>query len=153
MKITVEVSDFYLDSENGDDLEASLKDYVKKEVLNQIYKTIEKKVEEQITRRVKEEVEQKLTRFINKTIEDLIANESLVMSGKTIPIAEYIKNQFVSNSGWGSPTETLKKLATQYGAELKARYDLQFASHVVAKLNEQGMLKADIAKMLTETKS
>ncbi len=146
MKITIDVSDFYLNNE--DDLETNLKIFVIDKVTNSIYKSIEKKIEDQIERRVKDEVDQKLSRFINKTIEDLIATENIIKDGKSISIADHIKNVFQNTNGWNNSTDAIKKLATQFGSELKARYDLQFASHVVVKLNEQGMLKEEVAKML-----
>lgn len=146
MKITVDISEFYLSEDK--ELEQGLRDYVVSEVKHQIYKSIEKRVEEHIERRVKDEVEKNLALFINKTISELIATENIVRDGKQISISEHIKKQFESSYGWNSPNEAIKKLAEQFGKELKARYDLQFASHVVAKLNEQGMLKEDIAKIL-----
>lgn len=151
MKITIDVSEFYLGEDT--DLEQGLKDYVSGQVIKHIFKSIEKRVEEHIERRVKDEIEQKLSRFINKTIEDLIATESIIRDGKTTTIADHIKNQFQNGYGWNNPQEAIKKLADQFGKELKARYDLQFASHVVAKLNEQGMLKDDIAKLILESNS
>lgn len=149
MKITIDVSEFYLGEET--DLESGLKDFIIKEVIFRIFNSIETRIEEHIERRVKNEVEQKLTFFINKTITDLIDTENIVVGGKSVRIVDFIKERFVNNSGWSSPQESIKKLAQEFGKELKSRYDLQFASHVVAKLNEQGMLKEDIAKILLST--
>jgi len=150
MKIEINVSDFYLCED--DNLESGLKDYIKKEVIRQIYASIDKKVEEHVTRRVKDEVEQKMSLYINKKITELVASEKIIKDSKEVLIEDYIKTVFQNSSGWNNPTDTIKKLAEQFGKELKARYDLQFASHVVAKLNEQGMLKDDVAKMLLPSK-
>ncbi len=147
MKFTVNLEDFNLEEE---DLTVSIQEHVKKEVIRQIWDSIKLKVEEHITRKVKDEVEKTMLLHINKTIQELCLTENLVMNGKVIPIAEYIKNQFVNNSGWNNPQDILKKLANQFGIEMKARYDLQFAAQIVAKMSEIGILKEDIAKTLLE---
>jgi hypothetical protein len=118
MKITVDVSDFYFDEDN---FENSFKDYIIKDVVSQVNKAIEKKVEDHITRTVKNEIEQKLIYKINKQIDEIIATETIEVDKKQIPFSEHIKNRFLYNSGWSSPQEALKKLADQFGNELKKR--------------------------------
>ena len=150
MKFTVEVEEFWLEEK---ELEKGLQDYVIKDVIIQINEAMKKKIEEQITMRVKEEVEKTMYRRINAIIEETIKTEDVfVRQGETIKIVDYIKKQFLDNSGWSNPTETIKKLAKEFGQELKNRYDLMFASQIVAKMNENGLLKEGAAKYLLEDK-
>jgi anaerobic ribonucleoside-triphosphate reductase len=146
MKVTIDISDFYLDE--GEELESSLKQFIIRECVQQINKSIEKKVEDHITRTVKNEIEQKLTYKINKQIEEIIATETIKVDGKEQPFNEYIKYKFQYSSGWSSAQGALESLAKRFGEELKKRYDMLFASQIVSKLHENGMLKEDVAKLL-----
>ena len=65
-------------------------------------------------------------------------------------LKEYILYQIQNNTGWNSPNENIKKLAQKFGEEMKNRYDLLFASQLVAKMNENGLLKEDVAKKLLD---
>lgn len=42
--------------------------------------------------------------------------------------------------------------AKDFGKEMKERYDLLFASQLVAKMSETGLLKEDVAKLLLPNK-
>lgn len=150
MKITVEVSEFYLDEDLN--LEESLKNNVKNEVLKAIQKSIHDKVEDQITRQVKIQIEKKLLKTIDKEISANIDNGIIKQNGKEVKIVDYIKDLFQNSHGWNSPTDKIKLLSKQFGEELKARYDLTFASHIVARLNDNGMLKDGVAKLIIEDK-
>lgn len=145
MKFTVEVSDFYLEEEN---LEQGLQDRIRHDVLLQIQQSIKDKVEEQITRKVKLEIESKLSIMITETIDKLIATENIKVSNEDISIQDHVKSLFIKNSGWQTPHDTIKRLAEKFGNELKQRYDLAFATHVVSKLSDNGLLKDDVAKLL-----
>jgi hypothetical protein len=146
MKFTVEVSEFYL-GEDGE-IETQLREYVIRDVISQINKSIESKVEEHITRRVKDEVEKNLIYMMNKKIADCIATEQITVSGKKVSIESHIRGIFETNHGWNNPNDAMKKLADTFAKELKARYDIGFASHIVAKLHENGLLKEEAAKIL-----
>lgn len=148
MKFTVEVSDFYLNKEG--DIEHGLRDHVINSVVTQIEKSIESKVEEHITRRVKDEIEKNLALMMNKKIAECIATEQITRDGKKVSIEAHIRTIFETSHGWNNPTDTMKKLAEQFAKELKQRYDIGFASHIVAKLHEQGLLKEEAAKILLQ---
>lgn len=151
MKFTIEVEDFWLDSDSG--LEPALKNHVIREVVNQINNQIKKKVEDHITTEVKKQVEEKFYVRMNQLIKEVIETEKIKSgynNGELITIQQYLKQQFENNHGYRSPDSVIKDLASKFGNDLKARYDLLFASQLVAKLNENGMLKEDIAKLLLE---
>ena len=152
MKFTIEVEDFYLDGE--DSLEANLKDYIKRDVVSQIEKNIRTKVEDQIQREVHLEVEKTFVRKIRDAVTEIVGTEKIKGSnGVEITLSDYIKNKFQNNTDWRSPDDTIKALAKKFGDEMKARYDLLFASQIVQKLHENGLLKEDVAKKLLENNS
>lgn len=47
-----------------------------------------------------------------------------------------------------SMEKLIKSLAKDFANEMKERYDLLFASQLVAKMSETGLLKEDVAKLL-----
>lgn len=151
MKIQVEIDDFYLD---GEDIEQSLKNFILQECVQKISKSIEKKIDDQIERQVKLLIEKSLSnKIIQKATEfiDKGTVKSRNDSSKMVSIEEYIRQEFEYNSGWSSHKESIKRIAENYGKDLKQRSDLLFASQIVAKLGENGLLKENVAKMLLET--
>jgi hypothetical protein len=151
MKFTVEVSDFYLDEEG--DIESQLKQFVIKDVVSQIQKSIESKINDAITLEVKDQVSKSLYRNIQKIVTEVISEGKI--KGKNsrdglVTIEEYIRLDIENNNGYYSPKEQIEKLAKQFGDDLKKRYDLLFASQIVAKLNENGFLREDAIKMLLQ---
>lgn len=147
MKFIIEVQDFYLD---GEDLQHALTEKIKNDVAFEIQKSIASKVEEHITRKVKAEVEERMYRFMNVAIEDIIQKEKLKYDNKEMTLVEYIRNVFSNRNHWQNADESIKKSADKFGKEMKDRYDLLFASQLVAKLNNEGMLKEDVAKLLLD---
>lgn len=154
MKFTIEIDEFWLDSES--ELEPALTKHIIDNVVSQIEKSIEKRVEDHITIKVKAEIESKMYRFMNLTIEQIITTEKIKVEesyGKPkveMTLTEYIKKQFQENSGYRSPHETITALAKKFADEMKNRYDLLFASQIVAKMNNNGLLKDEVAKLLVE---
>ena len=151
MKFKIEVDDFWMDS--GSELAPELKTYIINEVVNNIYKKIEKKVEEQINLEVKRMVVDTLYNKTSLIISKVIKTEKVkgrYSGDPMVTIEEHIKEKFLNDSGWSNPNEVIKGLAKEFAAELKQRYDIAFATHIVAKINEQGLLKEEIAKLLIE---
>lgn len=152
MKITVEFDDFWMNGD--DDLSEKLNEYVSDEVTREIWKKIEQKVESQITVQVTKKIEAQLFRKGQSIVKKLIETEKIKSPSHSVgengycTLEEFIKYNFESNSGWNSPNETIKKLAKGFASEMKSRYDLLFASQLVAKMNESGLLKEDVAAKL-----
>lgn len=148
INVTVDLDDFWADEES---LTHAIESNIKFQVLEEIDAKIKDKVDTHITRKVSEEIEKNMYRQMNSFIADFIKTgevKSSHNSSKMVSIEEFIKEKFVYSSGWGSPDETIKKLAEKFSLEMKNRYDLLFASQLVAKMNESGLLKKDVAKIL-----
>ncbi len=149
-KFKVDLEDFYLDYE--DELEPSLKKYITNSVVQSINKSIADKVDKAITKEVSAQVEKSLYRKIQKLVAEIIKTEKIKSYGSKEPatIEEYIKLSLKNTHTWSNPTDQIKKIAEAFGKELKARYDVLYASQIVAKLSDNGLLKDDAIKMLLE---
>jgi hypothetical protein len=151
MKITIDLKDFWLDSDSNL-LETELKKYITRSVRDEIFASIKYLIETEITNKVKESIEKDMIKKIGKIVDETIKNETLpwnYSSDPRVTIPEHIKNLFIKDGRhWSSPNEQIKKLGEVFANQMKERYDLQFASQLVAKMNENNMLKDDIAKVL-----
>jgi hypothetical protein len=147
MKFTIEINEFWLEE---DELETALQSKITTDVVALIEKSIQKKVEDHITIKVKAEIEARMYRFINLAIEQIISTEKIKMDGKEYTLTDYIKKEFTDRSGYRSPHETITNLAKKFSDEMKNRYDLLFASQLVAKMNNNGLLKDEVAKLLID---
>ena len=158
MKFTVEVEDFYLEE---DELSVSLQTLIKHDIANQINALIKDRVKSLIDAEIRQEVETKLEVRVSTLINEVSANVKIKGRYSTDPemsIAEYIKFKFnevdIKSKTSEKLEDDLKKLVKAQSEktvlELKNRYDVLFATQIVQKLNEQGMLKENVAKILLE---
>lgn len=150
MKFTVEVEDFWIEDGN---LSEQLEKYVTRDVVAQISRSIESKVQTQITKKIEELVKKSLNDEIAKNIEAVMKEGKigrLNRSSEQVTFEEYVRECLSYTGGWMTFQETVKKIAVDYSNELKKRYDILFASQVVAKMSENGLLKEDAVKLLLE---
>ena len=153
MKYTIEVEDFWLDSES--DLEPSLCNHITREVVNQIWKKIEDKVDSQITKIVGKAIEESLqARIEDKVSKTVESGEVILNNGTSGKIENYVLEKFDRHAkGWASANKKIEELAGEYAKEMKNRYDLLFASQIVSKMKDNGFLDKDVAdKLLSEGK-
>lgn len=151
MKITVELDEFWMHDEQ--DLSTELKEYVKNKVLKEVSDYIKNKVDTQITMQVKEEVEKHMYKQINEFIANTISTgkvKGLVSPYELVSLEEFIKQKFEKETGWNSFDSKIKEIAQKHATDMKSRYDLLFASQLVAKMSENGLLKKDAAKLLLD---
>ena len=150
INVTIDLDDLWTD-ESSISEEISME--IKRKVLDEIWSKIKPAVEEQITRATKNEIEKTYCGKINTFIDEFFETGELKNprnSSEKISLKEYILYQIENSTGWNSPNENIKKLAQQFGNDMKNRYDLLFASQLVAKMNENGLLKEDVAKKLLD---
>lgn len=163
MKFTIELNEFWLD-EDSDYLENEIKSYIIKQVTQSVYGEIKNKVEDQITRQIKETIEntmyKKATLYMDECFQKAVLPTNVYENGRTVKkdltLEEYVINKFKKDSGWASPNDKIEKLAKQFaekfGQEIKDRYDLLFATQIVRKLDKEGLLKDNVAKLILENK-
>ena len=153
MYLKIDLEDFWLDEDQ--DIESGLKNYVINKTVQNIWDKIKKKVSESIDLIVKKAVEKSLYAKINKLADEIlkieqVKNPDMYGDNKNeyISIVDYIKYKYVKKSGWDSPDKRIEKLAEEFAKEIKDRYDLMFASQLVAKMHNNGLLKEDVAKLI-----
>jgi hypothetical protein len=154
MKFTVDVKNFYL--REDDDLKIGLTRYIISKITEEIWKRVQSKVEDSVNKAIKGRVENLLDKRIESETARLIQIGKIVnkdYNGKPtgeVTLEQFIKERFLANSGWSTPQGVISDIAKKFGQELKARYDVAFATQIVIKLNEQGMLKENVAKLLLQ---
>lgn len=149
IELKIDISEFYQNENSGFD--EAFKSGVIREAVNQVKKLLETKIDDQINRVVKEQVNKTYCAKISKLVSEQLKTRKL--KGKysndgEITLEKWIEEEFTRSSGWNSPKDHLDKLAKKFSDEMKNRYDLLFASQIVAKLEGQGLLKEDVAKLL-----
>lgn len=148
MKITVEVEDFYM--EEGD-LSTELQKYVTQEAVRQISASIKTQTDALINSSVKQAVTDTVQPSINEQVNKLLVTGEIKKhnySNETTTIEQFVKEAFEKGDALNSIKSHIEKLSKNFAEDMKKRYDLAFASQIVIKLNEQGMLKDDVAKIL-----
>lgn len=146
MKFTVEVEDFWLDEE---ELSDALTTRVKNDVVYAIKESIKEQVNTLMDKIVKEEITSQLEPRIRVLMEEFLSNGMVrdrYNSSTSLTIPEFLAKNFEANND--NILKYIKQESERQGADLKRRYDLLFASQIVAKINEQGLLKEDVARLL-----
>ena len=146
MKIEINVSDFYLDENSS--LEEGLKSYVKNEAIAAIFGKIKEKIEIEIKQVVEAHVLANLSSEIAKAVQEGTIKKQ--QDDNPITITEYVKECVLNStaSSWKSFDRTIEEVAKKFCDEIRKRYDLNFASNIVAKLIDNKLIKEDAVKML-----
>lgn len=154
MKLKVDLDDFYLDEE--DDLVPAIKDFV----VNKITSTIWDRVEEKIKQKILDLCNENIQKIINEKIETYlteILNKEMIKknrwSDELVSLQEYVSiafNEDFDNDYRRILERIVEGKAKDICEEIKKRYDLLFASQLISKMNDQNMLKEDIAKLILD---
>jgi hypothetical protein len=148
MKFTVDLDDFYLDSESGA-IEEELKKHIISSVVSQIEKNIAKKIDDEIARCVKHTVENVCLKKISGEVARIIEIGEVTFDRKKTTIEDVVKSIFESNIGYNNTLEKIKEIAKKWGDEIKMRYDRLFAIHIVEQMKKNDLLKEEkIAELL-----
>lgn len=153
MKFTVEIEDFWCDEDTN------IEDELKSSIINSVVHKIKADIKDAIDTQIREVVQQQIL--------DNMATE-IAMVTRSVVNTETVKNPYNSNErvtikdlvvktveqkggGWANPIKELEKYAHKHMEQIKSHYDFLFASSIVKKMAEQGMLKDDnIAKLMKE---
>lgn len=153
--VTVDLSDFYSEEDEktfSEQIKCEIFRQVKYDVLASFKETMKDEFTKQVIEVVREEKEE----FIVSVLKELVVDSKIKK--------RYNSNELISVRDWiiedlnrtylsdGSLKDYLnketKKTTENIISTLKERYDMLFASQIVSKLNENGMLKDDVAKLL-----
>lgn len=142
--------------EDNSFLEA-IKHSIRQDVVSQVLAEWRKSCAEGFGTEIRRAVEAMQDGFLSATLQALVEEKTIPgnrfsMEGEKVSIIDVMRTQLSRYFVDRNIDERLAKIARDHGekmsAELKARYDMLFASQLVSKLNENGMLREDVAKLL-----
>ena len=148
LKVTIEVPEKWI--EKGEIQEALRNDIINKVSIKLMGELSEKHIKS-IEDAARKKVEERFSVFADAETRDFIEYglvSSYNNSSKKITVKEYIADRFNNSNAYNSQRSLIEKLAKEYSIEMKNRYDMMFASQLVIKLNEQGMLKEGVFESL-----
>lgn len=152
MKITIDVSEFWIEEEA---LESGLKASITNDVIDAIRTSIKEKVEKEITVQVKEFVLSNISVRVQEHIDDIVKT-GLVRSNKNrdeITIEQYIREALIGGDCWTNFENIIRSISEKLTAELKARYDVNFATRIVQNMQANKLLRDDVAQLILTPQS
>lgn len=136
----------------------AIKDSIRADVVAQVLAEWRKTCATEFGAEIRKAVETMKDGFIAATMQSLLEEKTIpgerwgAAAGEKVSIVDIIRKQLGSYQAERGTDERLAKIARELGeksaTDLKARYDLLFASQLVSKLNENGMLREDVARLL-----
>lgn len=154
MKLKVDLDDFYLDEE--DDLVPAIKDFVVNKVTGTIWDRVEEKIKQKILDLCNENIQKIIDEKIEKYLTEMLDKEMIKKdrwSNELVSLQEYVSTTFNKDfdNNYRKKLENVVESKTKdICEEIKKRYDLLFASQLISKMNDQNMLKEDIAKLILD---
>jgi len=131
---------------NGEAVEVE----IKRRVTNDVWTKIREQVLTSITKEVEAEIARQVAPRISEAVSAAISAGEITIGSRQVKIIDHVANLFNSSGHWNSVSDHVKNMADGHAKALKARYDVIFANRLVVKINEAGMLKEDVAKLLLE---
>lgn len=154
MKLKVDLDDFYLDEE--DDFVPAIKDFVVNKVVSTIWDRVEEKIKQKILDLCNENIQKIIDEKIETYLTEMLDKEMIKKdrwSDELVSLQEYVLTAFNKDfdSSYKNTLERIVEGKTKdICEEIKKRYDLLFASQLISKMNDQNMLKEDIAKLILD---
>lgn len=146
--VSIDLDEFWLDNDRDYELSDLLKDSIKSDVIRQIKENIKDQVQKEIKEKTEQFIISRLSVIINDTLAECIDQGEIKKGDGYIKITDHVKNLFLSNNSWNHPDDKIKRIAKEFGEELKIQYNNAFANKIVQNMREQGFLKDDIAQLL-----
>jgi hypothetical protein len=165
INVTVDLEDFYNEDETS--FNEQILDYISSQVKSKIFDQFKDKGFDLVAQNVKKLTDSVFDNQIQLMIEDVFKNR-VSKNGTTW---EKIISEKLENRNYFREDSDLEKYlqdnirrsdsaiheiiaghCNKISKDLKDRYDLMFASQIVIKLNEQGLLKSDLSTLLTNDK-
>lgn len=165
MKIEIDIEDLINDlvgdaydyDEDGPgfdniDLNDAIKGNITNTVIRELLPRMKESIESGITKKIDAIITERVNFNVDKTLQNILEDENFKFNYNRFEgtIKDYIKEKFQESGNWNNPREALDKVAKKYAQEMKAQYNNIFAARVVDNMREQGFLKDDFAKLLTE---
>ena len=156
INVTVDLSEFY-----GQDEEMTFSSQIKSDIAYRVKQSIFADFRDKIGSEFKEAVvaaiKEEKDAIVTDEINALIASKKIKKgyNGEEVSVSEWIAYEFERNGVSGKQiNEKLEKIvkssADSLGKEIKERYDFLFASQIVSKLSENGLLNEQAKKLFLD---
>ena len=158
INVTVDVSDMYAEKE-GESFSESIKFAIKHEVTQAVLKDWREKIGAKFNDEVTSAIDQMRDGVLAATIQECISRDDVredkwIPGGKRISLKDYamraLENGFNDRNFMTRIESIVESRSKELAAEMKTRFDMLFASQLVAKMNQNNMLREDVAKMLLD---
>jgi len=160
IKVEVDLSDFYPEEESGS-FNDQIKDFIAYKVKQDVFEEFKTKGFQMVADMSRKLVDSNLDAEL-KSITRQMVNGRKLSNGKTFKqmIVEKLESSYLNVATINDAisrrfkeveikiNQDIEKKSIDLAKELKDRYDLLFASQIVAKMNEQGLLKEGVAELL-----
>ena len=155
INVTVDLSEFYNENEEksfSDQIKDSIVYKVKQSILTDLENKLGSEFNSIITQKIELEKEQ----LIQKKLDQLVTEAKVKKrydSSEMISIEEWMKEElkrlYLSDRAINEGMRSyIRDKSNELSEEFKQRYDLAFASQIISKLSENGMLQENIADIL-----
>lgn len=156
MKIEIDLKEIFTegDEESSESIQEALKTSIIYEVVGKIESEYKEQIDEQIRKiadeRVKELFDEVYKKEFEKQLFETEIKESSYNNEPKVPFKVFIKNKIQSLciGSYDNITEIINSVASKKAKEIRDKYDLLFASQIVNKISEQGLLKDEKLKEL-----
>lgn len=165
MKLKVEINleelinDLFYDADPEEGVDINLKEIVQDEIIHKskqaVLSEIKKPILDEMNVRVKHLVKDAYSLEIENHVKEFVKSGKVkgrYSSDPEMSVKEWVKSKFDGSIDSSKLNSIVKHAANDISAELRDRYDLLFASQLVAKMNDQGLLKEGIFKTIMENK-
>ena len=137
------------DNSSALSLKSSVINSIKQEVLSEIRAATQKQVKDAITTQLMNEsnqqVAQRITLYCDEFIAKGILNEG---TPHQITVREMVEKHFTNSRLWDNLRPSIVKIGEEFAANIKAKYNLVFASTILTNLKENNLLNNDVVKAL-----
>lgn len=152
--VTVDVSEFYSD-EDGENFKDTIKNAIAYELKKEFFKEMKEEALKEFSKELKTEMAAERDKLIMKTLIEVTTEMQLKQDYNKNPISvvDWLTNEFKSltlndNLFKTFLSDHVKTFGTKMANELQDRYDILFTSQIVSSLNDKGLLREDVAKLL-----
>ena len=150
LNITIELDDIEIWDDEQQLTEAILK-HIKREIVGEIWGKIKGTAKPVIEGKVSAHMEAKMDARIKQEIEAIIAEDKFTARfGKEQSLEEWVAEQFNNTRGYNALKDLMEKRAKQFIQQMQDRYDQLFATQIILKIRDQGLLKEEFAQSIQE---
>lgn len=159
LQVSIDLTEVWCNDQNEGALSDVLKEHIIWEVQQAVWAEFSDEAKTEFSSKVRALLDEGRKGRMDSIIDDCFNNEKIkksVYDSKTeVTMKDYVsqslKHQTVDSYQYNTKIdEAVKKQGADIVQQLKDRYDMLFASQIVSKLNEAGMLKDDVARLLLD---